>query len=76
MLQDINTSSPPIMYAGRVRSAVDVLMRWCADVQAGGGHSNSSSPAVLVGDLDLDKNRLVYTTDRSQFVYVDCAKDK
>lgn len=46
------------------------------DEQASGGYSNSSSPVVLVGDLDLDKNRLVYTTDRSQLVYLDYMQNK
>lgn len=45
-------------------------------MQPSGGNSNASSPVVLVGDLDLDKNRLVYTTDRSQLVYLDYLKKK
>lgn len=51
-------------------------MRMHACMQLGGGNSNASSPAVLVGDLDLDKNRLVYTTDRSQLVYLDYTNKK
>lgn len=52
------------------------LSRSVVDTQVSGGASNQSSPAVLVGDLDLDKNRLVYTTDRSQFVYLDYTQTK
>ena len=47
----------------------------CARVQPSGGNSSASSPAVPVGDLDIDKNRLVYTTDRSRFVYLENMKE-